>query len=157
MPSEEDAERIRRTLRACLRVFFLLVVPAMVVALGQAFPGPDLVAHILTGLVAGAVCAPVFRFAVLGPALRNFERSSETAPRRRALEIQASCYSWGTLLFFAACCVLLTGLGIFALSSGRTTLGLCGVAIFALLGVYFARSMLLKRRQGGGGAQAAGP
>lgn len=157
VPSEEDAERIKRRLRACLRIFFLLVVPAVVVALGQVFPGPDLLPHILTGLVVGAVFALVFHFAVLRPALRTLERSSETVHWRQPLEIQVACYSWGTLLFFAAICVLFMGLGIFVLSSGRTTVGICTTAIAAVLGVCFARLMLLKRRQGGADAPATGP
>ncbi len=144
--SEEDAGRIRRKLRAFLRIFTLMVVPAMVVATGRAFGDADLLPRILVGLAVGTVCGQAFRLVALRPVLRTLERSSETLRWREALEIQAACYSRGTLLFFSAFFVLTIGIGIVVLSSGRTSLGICGIAIGALLGFHFAWLMVLKRR-----------
>lgn len=147
LTSDDDVGRLKRKLRNSHRVFFVVVIPLMVIVLSRVFGLSDIVPVVLWGLVIGAVVGLSIRFAVLRPALRTLERSSETVSYRERWDIQAASLGWGTLLFFCAFAVPMTGLGVYQLASGRIALGICVLLFSAWIGLHHAYLMVLKRRR----------
>ena len=147
LTSEDDVGRLKRKLRRFHWVVFVAVIPLMIFVLSRAFGLSDIVSIVLWSLVVGAVVGLTIRLAVLRPALRNLERSSETVSLRESWEIQAASFGWRALLFFGSLAVLMAGLGVYQLVTGRTALGICVLFIFAWIGLHHAYLMVLKHRQ----------
>ena len=147
LTSDDDVERLKQKLRKSHWVFFVVVIPLMVFVLSRVFGLSNIVPMVLWSLVIGAVIGLSIRFAVLRPALRNLERSSETMSYGERWDIQAASCGWGPLLFFCSFAVLMTVLGVYQLASGRTALGICVLLFCAWIGLHHAYLMALKRRQ----------
>lgn len=142
----DDAARLRRILRRYYFVLFGLVIPLMVLAFDNLFGITDISMWILGGLIIGAVCRLVLD---LGPVHRiagKYETSPERPGFGEAWRRQAEAYGWATLLFFASAMLLISACGVYLLYSGRTALGICGLAVGGSLFLHQVWLMALKRR-----------
>lgn len=150
LTSDDDVALLKRKLGTSNWMFFVGVIPAMVVVQGRAFGDSDFVPILFSALFVGAVFGLAIRLLVIRRAVRNLERSSEGRSFKESLETQAASFGWRTLLVFASVGLAMIALGIFSLSLGRTAIGICAVVLGGWIGLHHAYLMSMKSGRTGG-------